>query len=473
MSMENLSVIAAAINWEWYWEVVGTTASALKIGIAGLFFYRYIKPFLPENRSTVYVGAVYTAVMIFFKFCPYEFHAETCFAVSIAAGFLAMCILDDHNTKQKIFLSMSWFLLEWMTWGFTLIPWGYLYKALILAPGMMERRVMQFVFFVLVQCGYLALNYIFFSVFIKIMHKAFQNKQEIMSGKELVLMLAPSISMFTGYRWLHFASDVYEKDTGVYLEDIHPKYVLLQAMYMAISYASILTAVVSYQQIKDSQRREKQDAVLTRQMEDMKKYIREVEHLYVDIRSMKHDMGNHVMILENLYAGQREHQQETGEYLAQLKYRVQKVAEELCTGNPVTDVILREKQKEAKEKGIAFECQFHYPQNTDIGSFDIGIVLSNACNNAIEAAVKCHQPYICISSYYKRNIFILDIKNSADGWKIPNPETGIPPTEKTGGEHGFGLINIRNVARKYCGDIDIRQDGKEFGLYVMFQLQRR
>ena len=47
-------------------------------------------------------------------------------------------------------------------------------------------------------------------------------------------------------------------------------------------------------------------------------------------------------------------------------------------------------------------------------------------------------------------------------------ETGLPETTKSDKtSHGYGLANIRKVAQKYYGDIDICQDEKSFTLTVM------
>lgn len=48
---------------------------------------------------------------------------------------------------------------------------------------------------------------------------------------------------------------------------------------------------------------------------------------------------------------------------------------------------------------------------------------------------------------------------------------GLPVTTKKDGGHGFGLVNIRKVAQRYYGDIDIRQKEGEFVLCVMLMLE--
>ena len=52
-------------------------------------------------------------------------------------------------------------------------------------------------------------------------------------------------------------------------------------------------------------------------------------------------------------------------------------------------------------------------------------------------------------------------------------ETGLPETtKKDANNHGFGLANIRKVALKYYGDIDINQQENEFRLTVMLMAER-
>ena len=51
-------------------------------------------------------------------------------------------------------------------------------------------------------------------------------------------------------------------------------------------------------------------------------------------------------------------------------------------------------------------------------------------------------------------------------------ETELPETtKKDKGSHGFGLANIRKVAQKYYGDIDISQDENSFTLTVMLMVK--
>ena len=97
-----------------------------------------------------------------------------------------------------------------------------------------------------------------------------------------------------------------------------------------------------YQKLKEKQREENVNILLTEQIENTKQHISEVEKLYGDIRALKHDMGNHISVLENLFI--KNETEEFESYLTELKTTYCVGVEGIKTGNPVTDVILTQKQ---------------------------------------------------------------------------------------------------------------------------------
>ena len=67
---------------------------------------------------------------------------------------------------------------------------------------------------------------------------------------------------------------------------------------------------------------------------------------------------------------------------------------------------------------------------------------------------------------------MMEISNSFAGHLQWDDEWGLPVTskEKTEG-HGYGLSNIRMVARKYSGDIAIDLKDNEFRLSIMLMME--
>ena len=82
------------------------------------------------------------------------------------------------------------------------------------------------------------------------------------------------------------------------------------------------------------------------------------------------------------------------------------------TGNPVTDVILTTKYKEAEEKGIELNCKFAYPLDTRINAFDISVILNNAIENAFEGVRECKNPTVSVISYRKKNAYMIEVVNN-------------------------------------------------------------
>ena len=217
-----------------------------------------------------------------------------------------------------------------------------------------------------------------------------------------------------------------------------------------------------FQNIKARQQEETREELLAGQMADMERHIREVEELYREIRSLKHDMGNHIMVMQKLNGKEQE------QYARSLQEQYTAAAEGIKSGNPVTDVILLERSREAKAKGIAFDCCFLYPAGRKVDAFDLSIILNNALANAIEATDK---GYIRITSSLRENVYMIEIENSFYHKIVMDRESQLPVSTKEDKVfHGFGLRNIRRVAQKYHGDMEVEITGQVFRLSVMLQV---
>ena len=66
-------------------------------------------------------------------------------------------------------------------------------------------------------------------------------------------------------------------------------------------------------------------------------------------------------------------------------------------------------------------------------------------------------------------MFIINIKNRISDRSYIG-EDGLPETTKSEKGHGYGIKNIVSVARKYKGDLEIRQEEKEGRLYFILNV---
>ncbi|MBE5934893.1 MAG: GHKL domain-containing protein [Lachnospiraceae bacterium] len=455
--MENIAV---------YWDKASTIMTVLNLIIEAWVIYYFIRPF--TNKKSYLAGISFTLSMLVFYFVPYEIRYARLLGMIVV--FVVMCLVDRRNIKQKVFLTTSLYLFRWVAYGVALFLRDIMFDLFINTQYMLTRPMVQVGVYVLVEMIYYTVVLLLLLVVIKKVHKVYVNKREDMSGKELLLILAILSTVLVGYFSFTFFSDVYLKDTEVYIWNVHPQYQVLYTMYQLVSFATMYITIVFYQRMKEKQREEKESILLAEQINNMEKHISEVEKLYGDIRGLKHDMGNHISVLESLFIkGEKE---EFENYLRELKIHWNESVSEIKTGNPVTDVILTQHKQEAEENGIDFRCNFIYPTDTKINAFDVSVILNNAIVNAMEGVADCKKSYIKVASYRKKNAYMIEIENSISKKVNLDEETGLPRTSKKDrGNHGFGLINIRNVAQQYFGDVDIIQDGNSFKLVVMLMVE--
>ena len=211
--------------------------------------------------------------------------------------------------------------------------------------------------------------------------------------------------------------------------------------------------------------------MLSAQMDDLKRHIGQVEELYQDIRGIKHDMANHILTIERLYTGNETAQ--AREYVRELKTALSGTASEgIKSGNPITDTILLEWKREAEKRNICFDCDFYFSAGSDINAFDISIILNNALQNAVENTAGGEKAYVSVRSYRRNNAYMIEISNSFAGSLQWDAESGLPLTSKAETDgHGYGLSNIRKVAEKYFGDIDIVLKDGNFLLSIMLMME--
>ena len=422
---------------------------------------------MKKKREAALVSIVYIGIMSVLYLIPQQIGNFSAYMLGVVAAFLVMYVQDRRNIYQKIFLAVTFFSIRWLAVAMADRLDDFITKALVFGNTIAGRQWLQYGLYAGTRILDIVLCIVFLAVAIGLINKAYVYKNDEMNVKELVMLIIPSLVGVTGYGILQYYLNIYEKDTGKSLTDTYGFYGALSFLHYLISIVAILVVIVMFQNWKEMQEEQRGQELVLNQISDMKKHIEEVEKLYRDIRSMRHDMGNHIQTLEHLVA--HNNMDDATEYLEHLKNEWDEVSPEIKTGSPVIDVILMEKLREAKERQIRFLSDFHYPQNTKLNAFDLSVIMNNALNNCMEN-VSGDDPYISISSFRKNSIFMITIKNSFGG-QLNFGDSDLPETTKSGREHGMGLNNIRRVARMYMGDISLEQGNEEVILSIMMQVE--
>lgn len=449
------------------WMVTSKISVIALLMITGIYFGKFVCPYIKKKKGAVAVSIVYITIMLVLYMIPPQIDNFSAYLIGVIAAFLAMYVEDRRNIYQKIFLAITFFSIRWLTVAMAGRLDDLVTKALVFRNMSAEKVWLQYGLYVGTRVLDIVLCIAFIAVAIGLINKAYIYKKDEMSVKEMVMLIIPSLVGVTGYGILQYYLMIYERDTGKNLIDTYGFYGALSFLHYLISIVAILVVIVMFQNWKEMQEEQRGQELVLNQISDMKKHIGEVEKLYRDIRSMRHDMGNHIQTLEHLVA--HNNMDDATEYLEHLKNEWDEVYPEIKTGSPVIDVILMEKLREAKERQIRFLSDFHYPHNTKLNAFDLSVIMNNALNNCMEN-VSGDDPYISISSFRKNSIFMITIKNSFGG-QLNFGDSDLPETTKSGREHGMGLNNIRRVARMYMGDISLEQGNEEVILSIMMQVE--
>ncbi len=461
------------------WTFVSYAHIIVQMMAMGYVLYRFARSFMRNRHGAVCTGIAYFATMLVLYVIPFEINNFTAYSIGMLSALYVMCRADRRNFRQKIFIAVTFFALRWLSVYMVGIVTEELYQRIISAVYMVEYPYAQLTAYIVVEILDVTVKAAVAGISAGYIIKAYAYKNENMSVKEMLMLIVPSVTGMTGYGIMQYYQAYLDINVR---EPVSGVYHILAFLHFGISIVTIVVVTVLFQNIRARQEEKLQNELLSAQIDSTEKHIAQVESLYQNIRSVRHDMTNHILTLERLYTGGRE--EEAKAYGVELKNVLSEMAGEINSGNPVTDVILREWKKEAEKKKICFHSDFYYPKYSRINAFDISVILNNVLQNAMENTehfpsenVDGDTSYISVHSYHRDNAYMIEICNSFTGELQWDLESELPVTTKRkpeahgyGQVHGYGLANIRRVARKYSGDIAIDVKDGEFRISIMLMM---
>lgn len=264
---------------------------------------------------------------------------------------------------------------------------------------------------------------------------------------------------------------VVKEDAYFQMYEQYPAFIGLVPLVAVLFYGGILVTFLSYREMARLQEERKKYFVEEQQISLLRERMEEVERFYDGLGRMKHELRNHLTNIRGLAV--KGDYREMERYLSRISDSMNAFEFTEKTGNAVTDVIVNDKQKAAQKAGIRFCSEFAYPASDGYSAYDIGIILHNLLQNALEACkrMKSGEKYIVLSGRRKKKFFLMEVKNSFEGEVLFDKNTELPVStkEKEPFLHGIGLSNVKREAEKYMGDVDIRVEGNEFRVTVLLQ----
>lgn len=188
-------------------------------------------------------------------------------------------------------------------------------------------------------------------------------------------------------------------------------------------------------------------------------YAETVRSQYQEIRSIRHDMKQHLATVSGLQlegkidAAQR--------YIAEISNEIEQIEMFMDVGNDFVNAILNSKLSIAKSKGIEVLCNSS-SEVGGVGEYDLCNLIGNMLDNAIEAAEKTgNRAVVEVSIFSDKYKLMITVSNSISQ-SILNGNSELKTTKKEPVLHGFGVKSIRTIAEKYGGNADFYEEDLTF-----------
>lgn len=196
-------------------------------------------------------------------------------------------------------------------------------------------------------------------------------------------------------------------------------------------------------------------------------YYRELDQSQQTVRRLRHDMKNHLNVINTFlrnqdYAKAEDYLQELDqEFISNLR---------LYCPNSIVNAVLNSKEQLAADSGISCDFQIDLAESPAIEDIDLCSILGNTLDNAIEACQKIPESSsrsISVKARCKNGFFSYEILNSKIN-TVAKEKGAFLTDKKDSSSHGIGLKTVRNIVDKYHGTLRISYDTETFCLTMVF-----
>ncbi len=268
----------------------------------------------------------------------------------------------------------------------------------------------------------------------------------LVKKKKLPLQLSQSVALITCFLVSIIVGTIIEK---MILEEMIPVS-YANIIMISLSVINILLFYLMAQTSAHNQTTIEKVALQTR-LNDEEKQLQETLRWSKSIRSLKHDLNNHLLaVREYISVGNAD---KALRYIDKISGEIPEIPNVTDTNNQTLNAILDLKRMVCEQEGIAVKC--YLPDDMpDYDDVALNTVLGNLLDNAIEAERNETDKEIRLSLEIEGDYLHITVQN-----RISNPvlvDGKIPETSKKDKQnHGLGMFSVTNTIMKNDGAISI------------------
>ncbi len=202
--------------------------------------------------------------------------------------------------------------------------------------------------------------------------------------------------------------------------------------------------------------------VKTKEAEYKENYYNKVEYNQKKVRELRHNLINQIIILKSQVDALKI--AEADKIMDDIIDEVQQTKMDIYTENVAVNYMLNSKIDESKIYDINWKLDIRVPQEINIDMRDMGTVLGNILDNAIEACsmLENGEKVIIVNMSYQKGNIVMCVKN-------PKNVSGIAMNtwKRDKENHGLGLQSVRKIVDKYNGIITCEDKNTFYEVNIM------
>lgn len=386
-----------------------------------------------------YVGSTWNSFISNISIIVFSLQFAGVFCVCHKVNFLKVFLLEVLYLTSISFLELPVLILE-----------GILFDRTLIALNVGSRTILEC-------CWYIILM----AVIVLLIRK----RNVLENYKELIYLLLSEqiglLSVVTGVQWCLLSYNMWLGKQGFQTIDLVLNVLFVFCNFLFLNYIILQDA---YNKIQTD------NSNLDMSQSLMQKQNEEIHELYQKDRLRLHEYYH---TLGYLYCCVKEKRYDEAEnFLHKYINELDDDKREVWTGLPFLDFIINYKKRTMDKKGILFRLEldvYEYP----FEEAELGIILGNLLDNAIEACEKCapgkRELYLRI--WNLRYMFMLKMTNSTS--KRPTMSGQRFLTDKADkNAHGMGVEQVRRIVNKYGGDIQFQFDGENFETKLIVPIEK-
>ncbi|KAB3534130.1 GHKL domain-containing protein [Alkaliphilus pronyensis] len=207
-----------------------------------------------------------------------------------------------------------------------------------------------------------------------------------------------------------------------------------------------------------------------KEYQNQRVYFSSLEEIVNTMKAQRHDFNNHISIIYGMiHLGKNK---EAEKYIKELGESVSELNDIVQVNHPVITALVNVKKQKSSSEGITMDLDIELPQELSFDYIDLSIILGNLLDNAIEAGKEADEKEIDVRLYTKGNYMIINIVNTKSQVNIYQENDGSNrfTSKKDSDNHGFGLLNVKQVVYRYKGIIRIEDKGDLFEVNIALPL---